>query len=300
MSETLAGRIAIVELGTLKANEFYQTPLSPLYPLFEKKITHQAIDDLRNNASQPLQNSQLTHHWLQGGYPEPVLAKDKKFYDQWMAAYRTSYVNRDIGLLFPRLNKIAYQRFLTILSKLSGTIINKSNLARDIEINEKTVREYLTIAEGTFLWRMLYSYENNVTKSIIKMPKGYIRDSGLLHHLLRIHELNDLYEHPQVGTLFETFVIDEIIKGLDAQGITNYQAYYYRTRNGAEVDLVLEGFFGVVPVEIKYGTTTSIKQLSSLQKFMQEQQLPVGIVINQSDRFDWISENIIQIPVGWL
>ncbi|MES2204217.1 MAG: ATP-binding protein [Pseudomonadota bacterium] len=299
-SESLAGRVAIVELGTLKANEFYEMPLSPLYALFESKINKESVDVLKKKSTQPLQNIQMVHHWLQGGYPEPILAKDKKFYHQWMDAYRNSYVNRDIGRLFPRLNKIAYQRFLTTLSQLSGTIINKSQLARNIEIDEKTVREYLTIAEGTFLWRMLYSYENNVTKSIVKMPKGYIRDSGLLNYLLRIHDLDDLYQHPQVGNLFEAFVIDEIIKGLNAQGIVNYQANYYRTRNDAEVDLVLEGFFGVVPIEIKYGTTVRMNQLVSMKNFIKEHNLPLGVVINQADRFEWITDNIIQIPVGWL
>lgn len=300
VSESLAGRVAIVELGTLKANEFYQTALSPLYALFENKITQSTVDILRKNFVQPLQNSQLVNHWLQGGYPEPVLAKDKKFYDHWMAAYRLSYVNRDIGLLFPRLNKVAYQRFLTILSKLSGTIINKSHLARDIEVDEKTVREYLTIAEGTFLWRMLCSYENNVKKTVLKMPKGYIRDSGLLNYLLRIHDLNDLYDSPQVGCLFESFVTDEIIKGLNAQGIPNYQAHYYRTRNGAEIDLILEGFFGTVPIEIKYGTTVKLKHLISLRNFIKEHALSFGIVINQGERFEWITDEIVQIPAGWL
>lgn len=300
VSESLAGRIAIVELGTLKANEFYQAPLSPLYALFEDKLTQKSIEAFRKTVTQPLQNNQLVNHWLQGGYPEPVLAKNKKFYDQWMEAYRNSYVNRDIGLLFPRLNKVAYQRFLTILSRLSGTIINKSHLARDIEVDERTVRDYLTIVEGTFLWRTLRSYENNVKKSIVKMPKGYICDSGLLNYFLRIHDLNDLYHYPQVGCLFEAFVIDEIVKGLNAQGVINYQTNYYRTRNGAEIDLILEGYFGVVPIEIKYSTTVQLKQLLSMQNFMSEHDLSLGIIINQGERLEWITESIIQIPVGWL
>lgn len=299
ISESLAGRIATLELGTLKANEFFSTPLSPFYDLFESKITRQTVQTLFEH-KQPLQNHQLNQHWLQGGYPEPILAKDKKFYNQWMADYRISYVNRDIGKLFPKLNKVAYQRFLSILSKLSGTIINKSQLARDIEIDEKTVREYLTIAEGTFLWRMLYSYENNIKKSIIKMPKGYLRDSGLLNYLLRINDLNELYENPNIGNLFEAFVIEEIIKGLNAKGIVNWQAYYYRTRNGAEIDLILEGFFGIVPIEIKYGSMVSMRQLATLKTFVKEHHLPFGIIINQSGRLEWLSEEILQIPLGWI
>lgn len=301
VSESLAGRIAIIELSTLKANEFYQKPLSPFYSLFEEEnITVKKIEQLKDYHQKPLDNAQLIAHWLQGGYPEPVLAHDKKFYDQWMTAYRASYVNRDVGLLFPKLNKIAYQRFLTILSRLSGTIINKSELGRNIEVDEKTVKDYLSIAEGTFLWRMLHSYENKVTKSIVKMPKGYFRDSGLLNYLLRIHSLEDLYNHPQVGRLFEAFVIEEIIKGLDAKGIVNYQPYYYRTRNGAEIDLILEGFFGTIPIEIKYGTTVQIKKLTALRTFVKEHNLPFGILLNQSENFEWVTKEVIQIPLGWL
>jgi len=299
ISESLAGRIATLELGTLKANEFYQAPLSPFYQLFENKITKKNIDILIQH-KQPLSNNQLVHHWLEGGYPEPILAHNRKFYDQWMTDYRLSYVNRDVAKLFPRLNKIAYQRFLSILSKLSGTIINKSQIARDIEVDEKTIREYLSIAEGTFLWRMLYSYENNVKKSVVKMPKGYLRDSGLLNYLLRIHDLNDLYEYPQVGNLFEAFVIEELIKGLQGKGIVNWQAYYYRTRNGAEIDLILEGFFGTIPIEIKYGSTVQMKKLTTLREFVKEHNLPFGIVINQSDKLEWLCEEIVQIPVGWI
>ena len=147
---------------------------------------------------------------------------------------------------------------------------------------------------------MLYSYENIVKKSIIKMPKGYVRDSGLLNYLLRIHDVNELYEQPQVGNLFESFVIEEIIKGLTSKGIVNWQAYYYRTRNGAEIDLILEGFFGTIPIEIKYGSTVQMKQLMALQEFVREHHLPFGIVINQSERFKWLCEEIVQIPVGWI
>ena len=299
VSESLAGRIATLELGTLKANEFYETPLSPFYDLFETKISKQHINTLQQY-KQPLQNKQLTYHWLQGGYPEPISSKNRKFYDQWMADYRLNYVNRDIGRLFPKLNKIAYQRFLSFLSKLSGTIINKNQLARDVEMDEKTIREYLSIAEGTFLWRMLHSYENNTRKSIIKMPKGYIRDSGLLNYLLRIHDTNELYENPQVGNLFEGFVIEEIIKGLEAKGIVNCQAYYYRTRNGAEIDLILEGFFGTLPIEIKYGSAVQMKKLASLISFVKDHKLPFGIIINQSDKLQWLCEEILQVPVGWI
>jgi predicted AAA+ superfamily ATPase len=296
ISETLAGRIAIIELGTLKANEYYEKPLSPFYDLFKEKLS---INNLVSGQS-PLSVKQMQHIWIKGGYPEPTLKKDKTFYELWMENYRKTYIERDIAKLFPHLNKIAYRRFLMILSKLSGTIINKRDTARAIEVSEKTIREYLTIAEGTFLWRQTPSFEKNIIKSVIKMPKGHIRDTGLLHNLLGISDKEKLYEHPMVGKSFETFVIEELITGLQATMITNWFPYYYRTRSGSEIDLILDGPFGTLPIEIKYGSTTKLKDLFTLSNFVEEHNLPMGIVINQSDNIEWFKPKIIQIPVGWL
>lgn len=296
ISETLAGRIGILELGTLKTNELYEKPLSLFYDLFTGKLDSKKIP----SGPPPLSLEQIQSHWLKGGYPEPRLETHSLFYSQWMENYRNTYINRDIAALFPRLNKIAYRRFLTILSKLSGTIINKNDVARALEVTEGTVREYISIAEGTFLWRSLPSFERNIVKSIIKMPKGYIRDAGLLHHLTQINSLEDLLESPLIGISFESFVIEEILKGLEATFVTNWHPYYYRTRNGAEIDLVLEGPFGVLPIEIKYGSSVRVKQLKALSDFINEHALPFGIVFNQSTSIEWITPHIVQIPVGWI
>lgn len=296
LAETLAGRVAIVELGTLKANEYYQSPLSAFYELFMHKLSRKNIV----SGHQPLTNLEMQKIWLRGGYPEPILSRDKTFYGVWMQQYRDTYINRDIAKLFPRLNKLAYQRFLMIMSKLSGTIINRSDTARALEINEKSVRNYLKIAEGTFLWRELPGFEKNIIKSVIKMPKGYIRDSGLLHYFLRIESLEELYIHPIVGQSFESFVIEEILKGLQALNISSWDAYYYRTRKGSEIDLILDGSFGVLPIEIKYGSRIDYKQLRPLAEFIREHQLPFGVVINQNNSIEWLTADIIQIPVGWL
>src|SRR3990167_150040 len=296
ISESLAGRIGIVEVGTLKANEYYQTPLSPFYNFFKSYLTKDSIQF----KIQPLTNAQMRNIWLKGGYPEPLLTLNDADYQLWMEQYRDTYINRDIAKLFPRLNKIKYQRFISILARLSGTIINKSDLGRILEFDESTSREYLFIAHHTFIWREILSYENSVIKSIVKMPKGYFRDTGLLHFLLRIYGEEDLLNTPYVGMSFEAFVIDELLKGLTATLVTNWRPSYYRTRSGVEVDLILEGPFGVLPIEIKYGSKTPLKQLSSLTRFLEENQLPIGLLINQANQASWITDKIFQLPIGWL
>lgn len=296
ISESLAGRVAVVEISTLKINEYYQKPLSPFYELFNDKLSKESII----TGKAPYSINETKTVWLKGGYPEPIIANNEIFYEQWMENYYTNYIYRDISKLFPKLNKIKYQRFIKMLGKLSGTIINRSDLARALEISEGSVREYLKIADGTFIWRELPSFENSIIKSIVKMPKGYIRDSGLLHHLLNIRTQDDLFNHPSVGYSFESFVIDEILKGINATNVTNWNAHYFRTRKGVEVDLILQGYFGTLPIEIKYSSNVKMKNLNSLNDFIEKHNLPFGIVINLSEEVTWLSEKIVQIPVGWL
>lgn len=154
ISESLAGRIAIVELGTFKANELAGKPLSPFYELFQNKLDRSFFDTI---TKPNLNLNDIQTAWQKGGYPEPILQSSSTFYNQWMENYENTYINRDIASLYPRLNKNAYQRFLNMLCRLSGTILNKSDVARALEVSEKSIREFLTIANGTFLWRQIPS-----------------------------------------------------------------------------------------------------------------------------------------------
>lgn len=296
VSESLAGRVAIVEMGTFKASELQAKPLSNFYQLFKQKLSA----DFLPESAPPINRQEIETSWFKGGYPEPVLSNNDSAYANWMENYRSTYINRDVAKLFPKLNLVAYQRFLSTLSALSGTIISKASIARAIEVSEPTIHEYLTIAEGTFLWRQLTSFERNITKSIVKMPKGHLRDSGLLHFLQKIHDLDSLYASPMVGHSFESFVIEELIKGLEAEGIVNTGYHYYRTRGGAEIDLILDGPFGLLPIEIKFGVATPRQKLRALEDFVEEHNCPFGLVINQSEKPDWLSRKIFQLPAGWL
>lgn len=298
VSETLAGRVAIIELGTLKFNEFYRRGLSPFYNLFKEKLS---IQNLVSGQS-PFTPTQIQESWLRGGYPDPIskLNVNQSYFERWMTNYQSTYINRDIAKLFPKLNKINFRRFLSMLGKLSGTILNKSDLGRALAVSEPTIALYLEIASGTFLWRQLPSFENSIIKSVVKMPKGHVRDSGLLHHLLHIYDIETLYGDPIAGHSFEGFIIEEILKGIQDAGISNVMAYHYRTRSGAEIDLILEGKFGLLPIEIKLGKTVTQKQLISLSKFVKDHNTTFGVLINQAEKVEWLTPSIIQIPAGWL
>ncbi len=297
ISESLAGRIATVELGTFKSNELIEAPLSGFYQLLQEPLAKEKLHEL---ASPRLSLETIQRAWYLGGYPEPVLKQSQTFYLQWMENYENTYIHRDIASLYPKLNKVAYQRFLSMLCRLSGSISNKSDIGRALEVSEGSIREFITIADGTFLWRNLLSYQKSKTKSTIKMPKGYIRDTGLLHTLLGITSKEALFKHPIVGASFEGFIIEEIIKGIQATLLTHWKAYYYRTRAGAEIDLILEGPFGVLPIEVKYGVNVPRKQLSHLENFVKAHDLPFGLLINQAEKPCWLSPDVFQLPANYL
>ena len=297
--DSLAGRIGIIELGTLKMNELRKTELPQFYSLFSKEISENSLSFIKNLPTNP-KKKDIINQLLYGGYPDPVIKNDPDFLDQWMENYFRTYIDRDIRKLFPHLDSIKYRRFISMLSELSGTIINKAQVGRSLDINEVTVRDYLEIAHQTFLWRIIPSFEKMNIKSVTKMPKGILRDTGLLHYLCGIDSREKLLRSPNFGQNFESWVIEEILKGMTASVTGKWDYYYFRTKNGVEVDLILEGRFGIIPIEIKSGSTTSIKNLKSLLYFVESRKLPLGIVINNDTEIRLLSDKIIQIPAACL
>jgi len=299
VSESLAGRVGLIELGTFKANETYAIGLPDFYEIFSEELNHTTIDFLKGLEPE-ISHDQLMQAFLRGGYPEPVLEKNDQFYDAWMENYIQTYIQRDIRTLFPRLDLVKYQRFISMLSALSGTIINRSQVGRSLDISEKAIRDYLQIADGSYIWRIIPSYEKSLSKSVVKMPKGNIRDSGLAHYIQGITQRKQLPNYPHVGAAFEAFISEEIIKGIQATENVNWSYHYFRTRNGAEIDLILDGPFGTLPIEIKFGSAIKQRQIQTLQNFVYKNNLPLGIVINNSDDVQLIANHILQLPATYI
>lgn len=298
ISESLAGRVAMVEIGTLKMNERYRKPLPKVYSILNDLPSGKHLEAL-GQLPLSLEASQVLNHFLKGGYPETVVADNDGFLAEWMANYQQTYIQRDVRRLFPSLNIENYRRFITMLSELSGTIINRSEVGRSLGASESAVRDYLDIARGTFVWRILPSLERTASKSVVKMPRGYVRDSGLLHHLLNVRCLDQIYTRPGTGTAFEGYVVEEIIQGLRAVETAPWSFGFYRTRGGAEVDLVIGTPSGVrIPVEIKFGTSIRRADLRSLNGFIEQERCPYGMVVNNSDEIRMLTDRIIQIPAG--
>ncbi len=243
---------------------------------------------------------QLLSLCLYGGYPEPVLKKDdRRFYRLWMENYLKTYIERDIRVLFPQLNIDAYKRFIQMLAFSSGDIINASSFARSLGVSQTTVKNYLDIVEGTFLWRRIPSWQKNVNKRIVKTPKGHLRDTGLINYMLRIQDESDMKAHPQFGKIWETFVAEQLIRQFTNQ-LERLDYYYYRTQNQAEVDLILETESGLIPIEIKAGSITAKRQLKALEAFIEEHNCTYGLVVNNGDEVYKLSPKIYQLPAVFL
>jgi hypothetical protein len=212
-----------------------------------------------------------------------------------MEQYVQAYLYRDFMRLFPGLNQERFRMFIQLLSGFSGTILNYADVARVLSVSQPTARDYFSIAHGTFLWRMIRPFDRKTGKRLVRHPKGHLRDSGMLHHLLRLPDMRALLGHPKAGASWEGMVTEEILRRLAWRG-EPAEASYYRTSAGAEVDLVLEGKFGLLPIEIKYTQRVDLRDLRSIRDFMTEHDCKLGFVINNDDAPRHYGHGIVGIP----
>lgn len=201
--ETLAGRIAYLELGPLCILETGADPPDAL--------------------------------WLRGGFPDSFTAPSDARSLRWRQNFIRAYLERDIPQFGPRIAADTLRRFWTMLAHHQGGLLNVAQLARNIGVDAKTAQSYIDLLCALLLVRRLPPWHANIGKRLVKSPKVYLRDSGLVHALLDIETKETLLAHPVVGGSWEGFVIENLLTCAPA----NVQGYFYRTSGGAEVDLLL-------------------------------------------------------------
>ncbi len=326
ISESLAGRVGIIEIGPLSyreiclGSESRAGDVGPALPnskgavadlLAQEELSIQVLaNNMNAHSSDVCQQSGVQDHaeqhlvlsnqyWLNGGYPEPWIRQAGRFPAVWREQYFKTYIERDLARLFPAINGIRFRRFIELLANSSGDILNYAAMAGVLDVSQPTIKDYVRIATGTFLWRLLPPFLPNTTKRLIKSPRGYFRDSGLLHHLLQVGSEKQLMTHVKSGASWEGLVIQNILLSLDMVGVS-YQAYFYRTASGAEVDLIIESNLGLLPIEIKHTQTIRSKHLRTLKAFVSEFNCPLGLVICRDSRVRQLTENVFSIPFHWL
>lgn len=177
-----------------------------------------------------------TDLWLRGGFPESVLAEDDEDSYDWRLDFIRTFLERDIPALGFTIPIPVIERLWLLLAHYHGQTINYHKLAAAADISIPTLKKYLAILEQTYMLRMLPPASSNLKKRLVKSPKVYLRDSGILHALLQIEGYDDLLANPVSGASWEGFVIENIIVQSD-----RWKPYFLRTSNGAEIDLVIEG-----------------------------------------------------------
>ena len=205
--ETLAGRISYLELSPFSVLEIRGRPIE-----------------------RPIERL-----WLRGGFPESFLAADDAQSLRWREDFIRTYLERDIPQFGPRIAAVTLRRFWTMLAHHQGGLLNVAQLARNLGVDGKTAAAYIDLLSDLLLVRRLPAWHTNLGKRLVKSPKVYVRDSGLLHALLAIGDKDTLLSHPVVGASWEGFVIENLL----ASAPRGVQGYFYRTSGGAEIDLLL-------------------------------------------------------------
>lgn len=227
-SESLAGRIRYLELNPFSANEL--------------------------NLNDPL-GFNLEKLWFRGGFPDSYLAESETQSQNWRRDFISTYVEKDIPLFGPQVPATRMKRFWSMLAHYHGQQAALTEIGKSLEVSHTTARTYLDILQDFFMVRQVHPWSGNTKKRLVKTPKVYIRDTGLLHSLLNISSFDQLLGHPALGASWEGFVMENILNHLPA----NWAASYYRSSNGAEIDLVLEfGSNEVWGIEIKKSSAPTI------------------------------------------
>lgn len=232
--------------------------------------------------------------WLKGGYPLSFLeSADQSF--SWREAFIQTHLERDIPQLGIHIPSQKLRRFLTMMAHMNGQLLNVSNIAKSLGVSAPTVNHYLEIFEGTFILRSLQPYHANIKKRLIKSPKWYYRDTGILHCLLNIKSYQDLQSNPYLGHSFEAFAIEQIL----AQKPSDLKAYFYRSTAGAEIDLILKRENSQpIAIEIKYSLSPTLTK--GFQNGYHDLNCQKGIIIYPGSEKFQLAKNVIALPIDRL
>jgi predicted AAA+ superfamily ATPase len=225
-SESLAGRIAYLDLTPFLLSEL-----------------------------EAVQKDDIRRLWLRGGFPRSYLAEDLDISFEWRQDFIRTFLERDIGMLGFRMPPVRLGRFWKMCAHIHGSLLNASKLADSLGVTSHTVRSYIDLLEHTFMLRVLLPDAPNLKKRLVKSPKIYIRDSGILHALLDIRTHDDLLSHPILGASFEGFAMENILAFAK-----NYEPSFYRTSAGAEIDLILRRGRRTLAFELKSSSVPRVSK----------------------------------------
>jgi len=247
-SESLAGRIGLIELSPFSITEINQKP-----------------------------DFQIRDFWMRGGYPESYLSETDNDSKLWRENFIRTYIERDIPQLGFQIPALQLRRMLSMCAHNQAQLLNSSKLGESLGLTHPTIRRYIDLLEQTFILRTLQPFEGNVKKRLVKSPKVYIRDTGILHRLLQIDSFNDLMGNPIFGASWEGLVIENILSNL-----RDWSPHFFRTATGDEIDLILTKGNKILAVECKASTAPQLTKgfWKALEDIQAEQAFVIAPVPN--------------------
>ena len=293
VSESLAGRIGILELHPFSTREIYGLQEDCFIPNIDSLKKKEALN------YEPL--CKVFDRILKGSYPA-LYNNTENNLENFYSSYIKTYIERDIRELINIKDEIKFFKFISSVAARTGQEYNASDIAKDIGIDNKTVDEWMSILKNTFLVYLLQPYSNNILNRAIKRPKIYFMDTGLACYLAGYLDSTTLERSAYSGQIFETYVVTEIIKSYTNNSRDpRLHLYYYRDNNQKEIDLLVIDQDNIYPVEIKKGANPgkdSIKNFNIVDKF--DLKCPNGVVICLSKDIHLIDNNNYMIPVEYI
>ena len=296
-SESLAGRVSIVELGTLSMREIQKDPFDkPFLPTMEY------IKERRKTANRPDNIWRMIHR---GGYP--ALINPRQDWQRYFADYVKTYLERDVRMLSAVHDLDAFRRFMIACAARTGQILNYSNIADEIGKDADTVKRWVSVLEASGIVYLLEPYSASVLKRAIKSPKLYFRDTGLAAYLTRWLTPETLANGAMNGAFFESFAISEIIKSYANRGLDyRYFVSYYRGKDSGkkenEIDFIIEENGGLYPVEIKMASKATADMTGAFQilDHIPDKKRRMGAVVCLCPEPGALRENVLQIPLWYI
>ncbi|PBQ30744.1 ATPase [Sphingobacteriaceae bacterium] len=260
VSETLAGRIAYTEIDPFNLTEIYNKP------------------------------ADINKHWFRGGFPDAWMAKNEEQCFQWLNNFFRTFIERDLNTLFGvTFSGDLMFKLWRMLGHFHGSVWNAQSFAKGLDVSPTTINRYIEYLEGAFMLRKLPAYATNAKKRLVKSPKVYIRDSGVLNYLTNIHSSKEMFFNPAIGNAWEGYVLEQIIQLLPATIVP----YFYRTHDGSEMDLVLvKGIKPIVCIEIKTNNEPNLTR--GFYECLEDLKCKTAIVITPYQQTPYaIAENIM-------
>lgn len=291
-AESLAGRISILEMSGLSCRERFCVPFHDAVLPTEEYI--------REREQHLVPYTDLWEHIHRGSMPE--LLDAERDWEWFYRDYIRTYIERDVRKIINIKDEMKFRSFLVSIAARSGQILIYEDIAKDIEVNTKTVKHWISVVAASGLIKMIYPYHNNAIKRAVKAPKLYFMDTGLLCYFVGWKTAETAKNGAMSGSIFETFVVSELIKSYMNAGKSTDQIFYYRDKDKKEIDLLLEEENVLYPIEIKKGATASrdwIRHFSVLDKIAGK-KIGTGAVFCQMEKKTAITETVSALPVEYL